>query len=75
MLNSGYVKKWKANKLTFRESTKSSTKKRRLSSFIVQLTWPRAELLYFWTNSSDIATSDSKYALEKKTHLNCHWLE
>lgn len=67
--------KWKANTLTFRESTKSSTKKRRLSSFITQFTWPRAELLYFWTNSSDIATSDSKYALENKKHHNGHWLK
>lgn len=71
-----FVKFEKQIKLTFRESTKSSTKKRRLSSFIAQFTWPRVELLYFWINSSDIATSESKNALENKTHtVNDNYLE
>lgn len=46
--------------LTLRESTRSSTRKRRRSSRTVPFTWPSTTLLYFWMSSSDTATSESR---------------
>lgn len=58
--------------LTLMESTRSSTRKRCLSSRIILLSLPRAMSLYLWTASSDNATSLSRYCLREPARKTGH---
>lgn len=48
------------------ESTRSSTRNRRLTSVMVLLSLARTMSLYLWTVSSDSATSSSRYCLKDR---------
>lgn len=59
------------------ESTRSSTRNRRLTSAMVLLSLARTTSLYLWTMSSDSATSSSRYCLRDdagKIILHSDWL-
>lgn len=62
--------------LTLMESTRSSTRNRRLISAMVLLSLARTMSLYLWTMSSGRATSWSRYCLkdQNKTHSRPFWL-
>lgn len=52
--------------LTLMESTRSSTRNRRLTSAMLLLSLARTMSLYLWTISSDSATSSARYCLKDK---------
>lgn len=62
--------------LTLMESTRSSTRNRRLTSAMVLLSLARTMSLYLWTMSSGRATSWSRYCLKDKDKIHSHpfWL-
>lgn len=64
--------------LTLMESTRSSTRNRRLTSAMLLLSLARTMSLYLWTISSDSATSSARYCLKdkagKKTIFRSAWL-
>lgn len=59
--------------LTLMESTRSSTRNRRLTSAMVLLSLARTMSLYLWTMSSGRATSWLRYCLKDKVLISYVW--